>query len=289
MVPRWHIADYVGATDGKEQRSAVGKHYIVRRVVSLALGIALHTVQVMVFFAHFIEEIAQILNHRRTRDDAQHLHASAQAQHGDIVVQAIGHREVFRHVTRGVSGTVIGDAVPRLRNGKQRGTDVATAQEDDRLHASQQLVGIGAVVGVALDHIGILLPQNAHFIGIFRANYRAIVVKPCRAHLRQNHRLTARLLDGEHDALKCRLIGLPGESHTNPPAVARHCGQRNGKQYGYYPMSHNCQLFIWSRLSRLSRYSRVGISNSYSSTFPGLGQRGGRQRDSHCGPSSGQP
>ena len=139
------------------------------RVVAFALSITLHAVHKIVIFAHFIEEFAQILNERCPRYDTQHLHAAAQTQHGNVVVEAIGHREIFRHVASGIGGTVIGNAVPRLRNGKQRRTNVTAAQKYHCLYTSQQLVGIDAMIGVTLDNVGICLKQNAHFIGIFRA------------------------------------------------------------------------------------------------------------------------
>ena len=105
--------------------------------------------------------------------------------------------------------------MPRLGDSKQGGTDVATAQEDDRLHSCQQFVGIGAVVGVALDHVGILLHQNTHFIDIFRPNHPIVVVKSRWAQLRQNHRLAARQLDGTDDAVIGRIVRLPSDAHKH--------------------------------------------------------------------------
>ena len=125
--------------------------------MAFTLGITLLTVEKMVKNAHFIVEFPQILNQRSPGNDPQHLHAAAQSQHGNIVVQAIGHREVFRHVTRRIGGTVVKDAMPRLGHGKQRRADVTAAQENNRLHTGQQFVGIGAMIGVTLDDIGIFL------------------------------------------------------------------------------------------------------------------------------------
>ena len=135
----------------------IGHRHVMGCIVTLTLAIALHAVQKMVIFAHFIEEIAQILNEGSARNDAQHLHAAAQAQHGDIMVQTIGHRQVFRHITRGIGGTVVGDTVPRLRNSKQRRADVTATQKDDSLNACQQVIGISTMIGHTLYNVGILL------------------------------------------------------------------------------------------------------------------------------------
>ena len=126
MVPRGHAADGVGASNAKEQRAVAGNRDVMGSVVAFALRIALHAVQIMVIFAHFIEELAQILNEWSPRNDRQHLHAATEAQHRDIVVKAIGHREIFRHIACGIGRTIIGDAVPGLGLGKQCRTDIAT-------------------------------------------------------------------------------------------------------------------------------------------------------------------
>ena len=105
--------------------------------------------------------------------------------------------------------------MPRLGHSKQGGTDVATAQKDDRLHPFHHFVGIGAVVGVALDDVGILLQQNTHFIDIFSPNHPIVVVKSRWAQLRQNHRPAARQLNGTDDAVIGRIVRLPGDAHKH--------------------------------------------------------------------------
>lgn len=64
VMPRGYVMDDTGARNGIEQRGSVGDDDVVGRIVALALGIALHSVQEMVIFAHFIEEFAHVLNER---------------------------------------------------------------------------------------------------------------------------------------------------------------------------------------------------------------------------------
>ena len=182
----------------------------------------------------------QILNERGTRHDSKHLHATAQTQHRHVVVEAIGHRQVFRHVAGGISAIVALDAMPCLGYSKQCGTDVATTQENHGLDVSHQLGGIGAMVGVALDNIGILLAQNANLIDISGAQCQAIVLKSRRAQLRQNHRLAPSSLDGKDNALIGGIVGLPRKAHAYLHTITRHCRERKApRQQHNHPIFHH--------------------------------------------------
>ena len=136
------------------------------------------------------------------------------------MVQTVSHREVFRHVAHGIGRTVIGDTVPWLRSGKQRGTDVAATQENNSLHTRQQLVGIGTMIGFTLDDVGILLAQDAIMVNILGTHQLAIIVETRMAQLGQNHCFATSLLNRKDHAVIAFNVRLPSDTYTHTIATA---------------------------------------------------------------------
>ena len=188
----------------------------MRRVVAVDAGLHLVAVLVVVVLALLGEVGGEVLDDGAAGDDDEHLHTAAHAHHGDVVVEAVAHGEVVRHVARGVVVLLSFDAVPRLGVAQQRGGNVLAAGEDhgtDTLNRSAYI----RIVVASLHHVGILQQQHVVLVDIFRCEDGIDVVPALHPHLRQQDGLGAGLAQGADDVgIELRLgVGAPGDTYAH--------------------------------------------------------------------------